>query len=61
MLNIIVTYQFLNLETVLEESQVRSDSILTVVEESNHSFRVHTFTNIEFVVLHKYNTHEKRR
>jgi len=38
-------------QTVLEVRQEGSNTIFTVIQQGNHTFRVHGFTNIEFIVL----------
>lgn len=47
------TYQLLLLKTILEEGEVGGDTIITVVQETDHTLGIHRLTNEEFVVLEK--------
>jgi hypothetical protein len=37
--------------TILEEGEVRSGTILTVVQQGDHAIGIHALTSVEFVVL----------
>jgi len=45
------TYHFHHFQSVLEEDEVRSSSILTIIQQNNHGLRIHFISGEELPVL----------
>ena len=50
-----VTYHFLNLQSVLEVDKIRSRPVLTIIQQNDHSVRIHRISRVKLPILKRGN------